>query len=223
MRLVFGEWTLDAGSRLLMRDGQPVHLTPKAFDLLRVLIEHRPAAIPKAVIHDTLWPSTFVSESNLSSLVSELRSLLGDEPRRPRFLRTVHGYGYAFCGQATELPASRPKSAHAVVFRLLFRGREVPLVAGVTTLGRDPESALWLDLDQVSRHHAEIVVDGATATLMDLGSRNGTLLNGIKVTAAQPLHDGDIIELAGEPLTLRAISRAHQSETKPAGGGGAVR
>jgi len=223
MRVVFGEWTLDAGSRLLLRDAQPVHLTPKAFDLLRVLIDHRPAAIPKAVIHDTLWPSTFVSESNLSSLVSELRSVLGDEPRRPRFLRTVHGYGYAFCGQATELPAPRPRSARPVVFRLLFRGREIPLAAGVTTLGRDPESMLWLDSDQVSRHHAEIVVDGATGTLVDLGSRNGTLLNGVKVTSAQPLHDGDVIELSGEQLTVRAISRAQQSETKPAGGGSQAR
>lgn len=223
MQVRFGEWTLDAGSRLLLRDGQPVHLTPKAFDLLRVLIDHRPAAIPKAVIHDSLWPATFVSESNLSSLVSELRSVLKDTPRRPRFLRTVHGYGYAFCGQAAELPAPPPTSARPVVFRLLFRDREIRLPAGVATLGRDPESLLWLDSDQVSRHHAEIVVDGASATLMDLSSRNGTLLNGVKVTSAQLLGDGDVIELAGERVAVRAISRAQQSETKPGGGGSEAR
>jgi DNA-binding winged helix-turn-helix (wHTH) protein len=88
----------DSAARRVWRDGVERHLTRKAFDLLAVLVERRPAAVSKADIHAELWPDTFVSEVTLHSLMSEIRRVLGDDAEGPRLIRTVHGFGYAFVG-----------------------------------------------------------------------------------------------------------------------------
>jgi Tol biopolymer transport system component/DNA-binding winged helix-turn-helix (wHTH) protein len=105
MRVEFGEFTLDRGARQLLRRGKPLHLEPKAFDLLGLLLERRPEAVAKPEIRDRLWPDTFVSESNLTGLVAQVREALGDDPRTPRYIRTVHGFGYAFAREADEPPS----------------------------------------------------------------------------------------------------------------------
>jgi len=102
MRFRFGPFVLDTDARELLRDGAPVHLSPKAYLLLEALLENRPKALSKADLHGRIWPKTFVVETNLANLVTEIRTLIGDEPRRPRFLRTVHGFGYAFRGTGSE-------------------------------------------------------------------------------------------------------------------------
>ena len=70
----FGPFTLDVETRQLLRDRErvPVHLSPKAYDLLCVLIEARPKAIAKADLHERLWTSTFVSDATLASVVGVL-------------------------------------------------------------------------------------------------------------------------------------------------------
>lgn len=224
MRVAFGEWNFDSETRELVKEGRIAHLTPKAFELLQVLLEHRPKAIPKAAIRDRLWPATFVSESNLTSLVSELRTLLGDDARHPRFLRTVHGFGYAFCGEAKELPVGRKRrEERPPPCRLLWEKREILLVPGENFLGRDPDSVVWLDSPEVSRRHALILVEGEEATLEDLGSRNGTFLNGEKIEAPVTLSDGDVVSLGGERMVFRAGARGLLGKTKPAVSGGEPR
>lgn len=107
MRLEFGEFAFDSATREVLRGAEAVHLSPKAFQLLLMLIERRPAAISKQDLQSGLWPDTFVSEANLGVLVAEIRSALGDNAREPRFIRTVYGFGYAFCGdnEPVEEPA----------------------------------------------------------------------------------------------------------------------
>src|SRR6266550_7999485 len=110
MQVTFGGYCLDLATRQLLRGNSEVRLSPKAFDLLRVLVDNRTRAVSKAELHDRLWPDTFVTDANLAVLVAELRSTLHDRPGAPKFVRTVHGFGYAFCGQiagAVEVPASR--------------------------------------------------------------------------------------------------------------------
>ena len=63
-----------------------------------LLVTRQPKALSKAQIRDVVWPGTFVSETTLAGLVADLRSALGDNAQQPRFIRTVHGFGYAFCG-----------------------------------------------------------------------------------------------------------------------------
>ena len=106
MRARFGPFVLDSASRQLLRE-EPRHLpvSPKAFDLLIVLVESRPRALTKGELHERLWPDTFVVDANLSNLVVELRGVLEDKAREPRFIRTVHRHGYAFAAEVD--PRSR--------------------------------------------------------------------------------------------------------------------
>jgi DNA-binding winged helix-turn-helix (wHTH) protein len=111
MRARFGEFIVDFETRQLLRDAHPVHLTPKAYQLLVLLVEAQPRALSKDELQQGLWPSTFVDEANLSVVVAELRSALGDDARQPRYVRTVHGFGYAFAATvARDQPTPTPGS-----------------------------------------------------------------------------------------------------------------
>ena len=95
-RWAFGEFILDLETRELLRAGEPVSLSPKAFQLLGILVQSRPKATSKAELQDRLWPRTFVVEKNLTNLVGEIRGAVGDDAGHPRFIRTVARFGYAF-------------------------------------------------------------------------------------------------------------------------------
>jgi non-specific serine/threonine protein kinase len=95
-RWTFGDFVLDLGARELLRAGTPVSLSPKAFKLLGLLVECHPRALSKTELQDRLWPGTFVVEKNLTNLVSEIREALSEDSATPRFIRTVHRFGYAF-------------------------------------------------------------------------------------------------------------------------------
>src|SRR5213593_1120287 len=96
MRLRFGDCEFDRDTREVFRGGKPVHVSPKAFALLAVLIERRPKAVSKQELHELLWPDTFVSDANLPNLVAELREILGDDAQESRIIRTVQRFGYSF-------------------------------------------------------------------------------------------------------------------------------
>ena len=113
MSFWFGDFELDQERRQLLRSGQPVPLEPKAYELLGLLLERRPRALSKAQIRDVIWPETFVSESTLAVVVNGIRQALEDDARHPRFIRTVHGFGYAFCGEARETGDGRPGTGDA--------------------------------------------------------------------------------------------------------------
>jgi DNA-binding winged helix-turn-helix (wHTH) protein/Tfp pilus assembly protein PilF len=110
MRISFGDCTFDSASRTLQRGGESVRLSGKAFQLLEMLLAARPNPIAKEDLFARLWPDTFVSDANLASLVKEIRAALGDDARAPRYIRTVHRFGYAFSGAATE----EAQRAHSV-------------------------------------------------------------------------------------------------------------
>ncbi|HJZ78074.1 MAG TPA: winged helix-turn-helix domain-containing protein [Vicinamibacterales bacterium] len=92
----FGDFTLDPDTRRLRATGRDVHVSPKAFDLLALLVDHRARAVSKGELQQRLWSTTFVEETNLASLVAEIRRALHDAAANPRFVRTVYGFGYQF-------------------------------------------------------------------------------------------------------------------------------
>jgi DNA-binding winged helix-turn-helix (wHTH) protein len=98
MRLRFGSCTLDVDARRLFRGENEVHLSPKAFETLRVLVESRPRAVSKAELHARVWPDVFVGDVSLARAINEIRQALGDD-RHGRIIRTVHSHGYAFVGE----------------------------------------------------------------------------------------------------------------------------
>jgi DNA-binding winged helix-turn-helix (wHTH) protein len=205
MRVQFGDITLDSASRQLVRGVTAIHLSPKAFDLLCHLVERRPSAVSKDQLFELVWPGTFVVEANLTVLVTELRRALGDDPHTPRFIRTVHKHGYAFCGEVTEI-APRPPARDALRAWLLWNDRVLPLAEGENVIGRDPSCGVWLDQPGVSRHHARVVVTDDVTEIEDLGSTNGTFVSEIAIAGPHQLRDADIIHVGSVDLKYRSWS-----------------
>lgn len=213
MALHFGEFVLDVDSRQLRRGTEEIHLSPKAFALLLELIEHRPQVLSKSTLQERLWPDTFVVEANLSNLIAEIRRALHDQAGEPRFIRTVHGFGYAFCGTATAAAATSPIRPDAACV-LVHSGRLYPLVEGENVLGRDGEAASWFDSTSVSRRHARIVVAEGRAVLEDLASKNGTFVGDVRVSAPVALADGDQIRLGSFLVTFRLKGSQPSTDTQ---------
>ena len=210
MPLRFGQCVFDPGSRQLLRAGTAKDLSPKAFELLALLLGRRPRAVTKQEIHDHLWPDAFVSDSSLPRLAAEVRAAIGDDARNPRLVRTVHRYGYAFCGTVIPEPdIALPLSP----FRLVWGERQIPLLPGENILGRSAEARVPVDLGRVSRHHARILVQDGRAVLEDLGSKNGTFVGGHLVTHPAELADGDEICIGPVVLVFRTSSRDSTTET----------
>src|SRR5580700_3431693 len=101
--LEFGPFRVDPEQRLLLREEQPISLSPKAFDLLLVLLEHSGHVVLKDDLMKTLWPDTFVEESNLGQHVFQLRKALGDKAHDPEYIVTVPGRGYRFSQKVAEV------------------------------------------------------------------------------------------------------------------------
>ena len=207
MKHRFADFTLDLGSRRLSRGQQDVHLSRKAFDLLAMLIDHRPSVVEKDELRARLWGATTVVDANLGNLAAEIRAALSDDAQNPRFLRTVHGVGYAFCGTVAA-EAKAPGSADGSKLWLVWQGRAIVLTNETNLIGRDPECAIWIDAPGVSRRHARIRVsdvDGRpNAVLEDLDSTNGTFVDGVRLTEPVQLKDGDAVGIGEATLTFRA-------------------
>ncbi len=205
MRFELGPVTLDTDRRQVLRGGQPMHLSPKAFQLLQTLVEDRPRAISKSELQQRLWPDTFVSDTSLTTLVNELRHGLGESAREPGLIRTVHGYGYAFEGAVAPVASSGP--------RLVWGLLEVPLREGANVLGRDNDADGTIRDASVSRRHARITIEGDAATLEDLGSKNGTFVGERRVAEPTALADGDAVRLGLVTLVYRTLGAEESTKT----------
>src|ERR671919_1084804 len=95
-RYRFDEFLLSPRRRLLLRKGREQPLIPRYFDLLVFLVERRSEAVHRREIFDRIWSDVIVSDSALSQAVRTIRRALGDDPRGPRFVRTVSRHGYRF-------------------------------------------------------------------------------------------------------------------------------
>jgi len=210
MRLGFGDFIFDSDTRELLGDHQRLTLSPKAFQLLEILIGYRPKALSKSELHDRLWPDTFVVEANLSNLIGEIRRALDDDPRRPQFVRTVHRFGYAFCAETADL--SR-RDTTGVVCRVIWTGGSATLREGDHIIGRDPAAEIFVDSPSVSRRHARIRVMNGHATFEDLGSKNGSVIRGRLADGAVPLSDGDVITTGVVELTFRLVGPTVPTES----------
>jgi DNA-binding winged helix-turn-helix (wHTH) protein/tetratricopeptide (TPR) repeat protein len=101
--LEFGPFRMDLEERVLMRDREAIALSPKAFETLLVLVQHSERVVLKDDLMKTLWPDTFVEESNLSQHIFQLRKALGDKAHDPEYIVTVPGRGYRFAQKVAEI------------------------------------------------------------------------------------------------------------------------
>jgi len=200
MKLAFGDCILDLTARQLSRGGRIVPLEPKMYQLLEVLIQRRPAVVTNEQLDEILWPNVYVARTSLTRLVSELRAVLGDEPRDSKIIRTAYKTGYAFCASVS---SSGLQAGPAAAIALVWNGQVLPLSDGEHIAGRAAECSIVIDATTVSRQHARIRVGAGTATIEDLGSTNGTHVDGIKISAPTPLAEGSEVALGSEVMRVR--------------------
>ena len=205
----FDGFVLDRARRLLTREGEVLHLTPKAFDLLSLFVDQAPRVVPKRELHERLWKETFVSDATLVGVVKELRRVLDDRSSDRPIIRTAHRVGYAFCREVVGSKTPGPVLAHWVI----VDQRRIMLQAVENMIGRDPASTVCLDSAAVSRRHACIVIDGQGVRLRDLGSKNGTTIGDRAVVGESSLRDGDVINIGPSRLVYRTSAAGATTET----------
>ena len=219
MRVQFEDCQFDPETHEVFRSGRAVSLSPKAFHLLELLIRERPKAMDHRKLHAELWPRTFVTDANLPNLVAELpvrargrRSPAAHHPNRARFRIRVQRFGArgarrrAAFGRGSGVPAD-------------LGNREIALALGQNGIGRAADSTLWIDDSAVSRRHACIVVDTSGAVLEDLGSKNGTLVRGRRISGRQETFRQRSDSDRPGPLALQGVpsDRLHHDEEPVAG------
>ena len=105
-RVRFGEFELDEANARLLRGGSAICLAPTPFGLLCALVRHPGSLLTKHALLDEAWGHRYVSDSVLKGAISDLRTVLGDDPRSPRFIETVPRRGYRFIAMPTTLQVS---------------------------------------------------------------------------------------------------------------------
>src|SRR5688500_4937629 len=108
----FGPYVMDPRSRILLKDGATVRLTPKAFDTLLILVQHAPQVVSKEQLLKEVWPDIFVEEGSLSHNIHGLRKVLGDDSSESRYIETIPKRGYRF---VAPVKVSREESAQSDV------------------------------------------------------------------------------------------------------------
>ena len=214
--ITFGAFVLDLDTRELRRGSEFVPLTPKAYQLLEVLVANGPKALSKSALQERLWPDTFVLEKNLVNLVAEIREALGENATNPRFVRTVPRFGYAFRNLTSpDSDNGAPRRRTGARFRLVWAGGRAALADGDYVLGRDPDLELFLDADDVSRRHARITVAGTEAMIEDLNSKNGTFVSDRRLDSVRQLVAGDSIRIGSVRLMFTAVRNWGSTQTEP--------
>jgi DNA-binding winged helix-turn-helix (wHTH) protein len=207
MAIRFGEFEFDGDAHRLWRHGKQVRLDGKTFGLLGILLSRRPAVVSRNELRERLWPHTFVTDAELTAVVSRLRQALGEDSQGGA-IHSVQGFGYAFGGEA--LDESGVPTTAELGPTVVREGVTFSLGQGENVLGRGEEGAVFVDDASVSRRHARIMVSGETATLEDLGSRNGTWLGAKRLNEPAVLEDGSSFRLGSALLEFRkaAASRS---------------
>jgi DNA-binding winged helix-turn-helix (wHTH) protein/cold shock CspA family protein len=220
----FGPFRADPRERLLLRGGDVVPLAPKLFDMLLLLLDRAGQLVTREELTRELWPDTFVDEGAPAKNLWLLRKALEDAGGSPADIQTIPRVGYRFTGAVRRTARKRADAsvssrARPFEFRLSWAGKNARLQDGAWVLGRDPEADVFIDMSNVSRHHARVLVDGEKVTIEDLGSKNGTFVRGVRIETPTPLSDGDEIHLGSVRFLFRAAggpasTRTHQSRSR---------
>jgi DNA-binding winged helix-turn-helix (wHTH) protein len=205
MPIRFRDFAIDFDRFEVSDRSGPLHLTPKALELLRILVENRPKVISPSELYDQLWPDTFVQATNLHNLVRELRTALGDKEHE--IIRTKYGVGFSFGADAF---LDDPPAA---VWQIIVNDQHHQLHQGENLVGRDPSATVRIEARSVSRLHARIVIGRLGATIEDLDSKNGTFLLGQRLRAAAALSDRDDVIFGSVRARFRLLESVESTTT----------
>lgn len=206
----------------IRRTDDDVHVEPRVMDLLVLLASRRGDVVSKEELVEAVWEGRFITDWALTRTIADLRRALGDEARNPRFIATISKRGYRLIAPVEWQDATPASTAEAPpgltgpgpLFALTWRGRTLPLSEGEHVLGRSPDGVACISSPKVSRRHARITVSGRGAMLEDLGSKNGTYLNGRRLERPAELVDGDAIGVGPARLVFRAFVPDGSTETE---------
>ena len=211
MRFKFDQFVIDGDRRMVWRGGDEIHVAPKTLDLLLSLLSRAPNAVSKAELMTALWPDTHVSDATLIGVVADAREALGDDGHAGRLIRTVHRFGYAFAGHLEREAGSA--SSEPVLGWLITDAWRLPLRSGEIVLGREGEGVVPLPSPSVSRQHAALTIEGTAARLRDLGSKNGTFVDEMRVERPTALRDGARVRFGTLEVIYRTASATSSTET----------
>ena len=210
------DWNVEPSLNRISRGDTTVHLRPRLMDVLVCLAEHEGEVVSKEEILAGVWGRPFLAESVLSRTIAELRQALGDDDETPRYIETIVKRGYRLVAPVAGTPAlSGAMEISSVACLVSYGGRRTGLGEGASVIGRAADAAVRVDSLDVSRHHARIVVAAGAATLEDLGSKNGTRLNGRPIAAATELRDGDRIEVGPAELVFHVVGLPGSTISSP--------
>lgn len=215
MKVRFAPFLFDSATRQLVQGTRDLHLSPKSFDLLHLLIERRPALVTKAELQDLVWPDVAVVEANVANAIAEIRRVLGDDPKSPRYICTVSRRGYRFCADAETVAGAAAPRHMTLRWWLDWKDATLPLGEGDNVVGRHPASDVWINATSVSREHARIVIREGLAAIEDCGSTNGTFVEGKRITERHSLVDGNRVTFGSEKTTFRLWSDGEAAKTEP--------
>lgn len=160
----FGPFVVQVSDRMLLREGKPVPLTPKAFDTLVILVEGSGLVIEKEELLSRIWPDTFVEEANLAVNILTLRKALGEMPEGGQYIQTVPRRGYCFVAAVTQVPNECARQAEAV------KGEPIssPQAAGAEAVV-DTESATGRDIRRPFAGHKLVAIAALAVAFIAIG------------------------------------------------------
>jgi len=205
-----GPWTVDPAACELRNGERVIRLRPKVMDLLAALARNPGQVLTKQVLLDMVWPDVTVGDASLTVAVGELRDALGDDLESPDYISTIPRRGYRLIAPVKRLDHDRVRPGGSR-FWLTGAGVELVLRQGENLIGRAPEAHIRIESPKVSRRHARIVVDGETAVVEDVGSKNGTFVGEVRVNGPTPLAHGDQLRLGQLAALLRVVVADRES------------
>jgi DNA-binding winged helix-turn-helix (wHTH) protein len=216
----FGSFLFDPVRSGLLNEGAEIPLTHKCRELLLLFLHNPGRRLTFEEITEQVWPDTAVTDDAVRFQVGELRRAFGAAGEA--FIRTIRSEGYRWeapvRGEAHRpiRPASSAEEGNRPERRrlLVLKSGEIPLLEGENIIGRDPDAALWIDHPSVSRHHARVVILGQDVAIEDLGSKNGTFLNGKKIAQSCSLADGDQVRIGPQKMVFRSMLRLGTTQTE---------
>jgi DNA-binding winged helix-turn-helix (wHTH) protein len=212
--LTIGEWRVQPDLGRATRDDRLVHLEPRVMDVLVCLAERAGEVVSREEIIDVVWATEFIAANTLTHAIAEIRHALCDDARTPSYIQTIPKRGYRLIARV-EFDDPRPRASNARRYglALMVDDRSTPLVNGEYLIGRTDEADIRVDTPEVSRRHAVLVVRRGTVSVEDLGSKNGTFLDGRPVTGREVVRPGAIIRLGRHTARIRVVGAETDTET----------
>ena len=210
-----GSWMVEPTLDRISKNGRAVRLRPRAMDVLTALAFAAGDLVSKRSLIDEVWRTEFVSDHALTQVIAELRAALGDNAGNPTFIENIPRRGYRLVAPVTPvLESVASNNGVSMPFKLEIDNSSQPLAKGQNVIGRTEEADICLDKTEVSRCHAMITVQGTTAIIEDLGSKNGTYVNGRQIDGPTTLNNGDEIWIGRSVARLRFFIEGEPTKTE---------